>query len=1162
MGIKLQAGSKFSAGMKLSTSNAGWSMIVGAGYANNSITGADDRSGRIYLIKETGEQVLLSVNSGDYDAVGLGRWQSATNGDIIVVGHDTNDDQGNNAGAVYIFNSTGQLLYTHYDSTPASDEYFGRTMALSQDGSKIALRTYKPNYDGMIVLMDIDGSNRVEINNGPSGTGGWGGIGFQIGFTANKLIVNAKTGDGHSGVGEVYIYNLDGSLSNTITSPLSGDFKFGNSIAVDQQGSKFVVSSPLANGSEGVLYVYEETGTLLHTITSSGSSRLGYHLAYGSGKIVALDYSDDWSFHALRIWDEDGSNEIVKTKQVPTYQVAKYFTDSFVDLTVWSGALSIFGNTIAAGAVGYFQRQNSFDYFDVASNTDVADVDKNGAVYLYDLDGTNERKIVSNDPNIVSSTSYYMPNFGASIAGYQQAAPVMPYVAPAYDWTSATQPFNLSNGGGDSTGAVASNSTGFAQGHIYGPSEVVIYDNSGNVVHTITRPDNAEPYGSSGFGGYRSLLMNETHILIASKNYATNDGFNVGKAWLHDVTTGTLLHSFLPAGYAQNTGYDLTFGACIGLSEKYAAIGINAYADQPKIHQYDVSTGLLVREITPHAAVGTNQRWGHAVAISDSYVAAGVPSGSNHGYVEIFDASNGQFLRTINNPQASSLDYFGTTVKISGDYICIATPNEDSPTFGYDTGVVYVFNITDGSLLQTITPTIATGSFGKDISVSGKYLAISDYAHVPGRTTDYAGRAFVYDMTDGSLLYTANNPTPVDYDFMGQSVSISGGSLITVARNDGQNQAHVWTAPAAPATQLPYVAPPSAPSAPSAPTPNKILMYSTSNVWSATYNTIRGGLVMSDVDGSNSITLQTLTPQSSAGGDGKVVSIARSNSEIRIYDQTTGQLEQTFNDATVDSAMAAQINDSARSIAIGAGKIFINASEYYPNGLGAIIVVDLLDRNVPTYVITPVVSGTYSRIGTVGGGGLRFLEGRIYAGSEQWDATARGIHGFDVDGSNQTFIPTSHGLQSFVKFGDNWAASSGDYGVEILSSTGQVLHTANVSAQYGYSLETTLSGKLVVVDHTQFNSKVYIYDEGFTNQVVISGDQQANDDLWGDGTVVNRAGVAVFGNDILVSAKNADANGLTDCGAVYRYNDSGVLQNIVYGTVNQQKFGERIEVAY
>lgn len=64
--------------------------------------------------------------------------------------------------------------------------------------------------------------------------------------------------------------------------------------------------------------------------------------------------------------------------------------------------------------------------------------------------------------------------------------------------------------------------------------------------------------------------MNETHILIASKNYATNDGFSVGKAWLHDVTTGTLLHSFLPAGYAQNTGVDLAFGSCIGLSEQYA----------------------------------------------------------------------------------------------------------------------------------------------------------------------------------------------------------------------------------------------------------------------------------------------------------------------------------------------------------------------------------------------------------------------------------------------------------------------------------------------------------------------------------------------------------------------------------------------------------------
>jgi len=1139
MGIKLQAGSKFSAGMKLSTANAGWSMIVGADFSDGA--SGESNGGAVYLVKENGEQVDLVPSDQNIGSYGMLGKAVATNGDVIVIGHGHNDLQENNAGAVFVFDSSGQELYAHYDVTPVSGEGFGDAIALSQDGTRMAVRKSLPNYAGVVVLMDIDGSNKVEIT---YGTDFFGGLGYRFGFTANKFVI-ADTEHPAARAGEVYIYNLDGSLSSVVSSPASGDARFGENLAVDHSGSKFVVSAPYANGEAGAMYVYEEDGTLLHTITTSGSNRLGQHVAYGSGKIVTLDKKTNFSLK-LRIFDEDGSNEIVKTSTTEQYHF---------EITHWTGALSIFGNVIAAGASGYTQRgPHSNANYTMANNPNPGP-DVNGIVFLYDLDGTNERRIVPTDPNITNPNSFYMPQFGVGIAGYQQAAPVMPYVAPVYDWTSATQPLNLSNGGGDSTGAVASNSTGFAQGHMSSPSEVVVYDTSGNVVHTISGP-----VGASSFGGYRMLLMNETHILIASYNYAT-DGLNVGKAWLHDVTTGTLLHSFLPAGYAQNTGVDLAFGSCIGLSEKYAAIGINAYADQPKIHQYDVSTGLLVREITPHAPVGTNQRWGHGVAISDSYVAAGVPSGSNHGYVEIFDASNGQFLRTLNNPQPSSLDYFGTTVRISGDYICISTPNEDSPTFGYDTGVVYVFNITDGSLLQTITPTIATGSFGMDISVSGKYLAISDYAHVPGRTTDYPGRAFVYDMTDGSLLYTANNPTPVDYDFMGQSVSISGGSLITVARNDGQNQAHVWKAPLG-STQLPYVAPPSAPSAPSAPTPNKILMYSPDNLYNSAINNIRGGLVMSDFDGSNSITLQTLTPQSSAGGDGKVVSITRSNSQIRIYDQTTGQLEQTFNDATVDSAMAAQINESAMSIAIGAGKIFINAAEYYPNGLGAIIVVDLLDRNVPTYLITPVVSGTYSRIGTSGYGGLRFIEGRIYAGSAPWDATARGIHGFDVDGSNPTFIPTSYGTHSFVKYGDNWAASNGDDGVEILSSTGQVLHSVKVSPQFGYHLETTLSGKLVVVDHTQFNSKVYIYDEGLTNEVVISGDQQANDDLWGDGSVTNRAGVAVFGNDILVSAKNADANGLTNCGAVYRYNDSGVLQDIFYGTVNQQMLGQRIEVAY
>ena len=771
MGIKVQAGSKFSAGMKLSTPNAGWSMIVGADFAEGA--SGESYGGAVYLIKENGEQVDLvpsDPNIGSYNMLGTA---VATNGDLIVIGHGQNDLQENNAGAVFVFDSSGQELYAHYDVTPVSGEGFGKAIALSQDGTRMAVRKSLPNYAGVVVLMDIDGSNKVEIT---YGTDFFGGLGYRFGFTANKFVI-ADTEHPAARAGEVYIYNLDGSLSSVVSSPASGDARFGENLAVDHSGSKFVVSAPYANGEAGAMYVYEEDGTLLHTITTSGSSRLGQHVAYGSGKIVTLDKKTNFSLK-LRIFDEDGSNEIVKTSTTEQYHF---------EITHWTGALSIFGNVIAAGASGYTQRgPHSNANYTMANNPNPGP-DVNGIVFLYDLDGTNERRIVPTDPNITNPNSFYMPQFGAGIAGYQQAAP------------------------------------------------------------------------------------------------------------------------------------------------------------------------------------------------------------------------------------------------------------------------------------------------------------------------------------------------------------------------------------AAPATQLPYVAPPAPPSA---PTPNKILMYSTTNVWNASYNNIRGGLVMSDVDGSNPITLQTLTPQSSAGGEGKVVSITRSNSEIRIYDQTTGQLEQTFNDAILDSAMAAQINYTARDIAIGAGKIFINAYTYYPKGGAVIIVVDLLDRNVPTYLITPVVSGDWSRIGQQDYGGLRFIEGRIYAGSSPFDVAARGIHGFDVDGSNPTFIPTSNGTHSFVKYGDNWAWSNNDDGVKIVSSTGQVLHSKNLGQDYGTSLETTLSGKLVVVDHTQFNNKVYIYDEGFTNEVVISGDQQANDDLWGDGTVANRGGMAVFGDEILISAIRADANGLTDCGAVYRYNDSGVLQDIVYGTVANQLFGEVIEVAY
>ena len=197
-----------------------------------------------------------------------------------------------------------------------------------------------------------------------------------------------------------------------------------------------------------------------------------------------------------------------------------------------------------------------------------------------------------------------------------------------------------------------------------------------------------------------------------------------------------------------------------------------------------------------------------------------------------------------------------------------------------------------------------------------------------------------------------------------------------------------------------------APSTTSSTVANKIFMWSSDAAAIGAGRSDVGGVVMTDGDFSNPTTIQLDSPQMVVGGEGKVVTIAQLG-EIKVYDESTGQLEQTFNDSYLDSAKANGPSapwDSANDAVIGAGKIFISSPEQNPNGLGSIIVVDLLDRNVATYLITPSL-GNFSRLSSTGWGGLRFIDGRIYGHTSQWSSADQGIWHFTPDGSDEQFIP-------------------------------------------------------------------------------------------------------------------------------------------------------------
>lgn len=140
-----------------------------------------------------------------------------------------------------------------------------------------------------------------------------------------------------------------------------------------------------------------------------------------------------------------------------------------------------------------------------------------------------------------------------------------------------------------------------------------------------------------------------------------------------------------------------------------------------------------------------------------------------------------ELLYTLTNPNTgggtSTSDEFGATVRMTNNYIAVAAPNENT-----NSGYVYVYDASNGSLLYTLAnpntnTTNTNDAFGENkIDINGDRLIVGAKEEDSGAGTS-SGVAYVYDLTDGSLTYTLTNPNQSgteDFDQFGHSVAIDG----------------------------------------------------------------------------------------------------------------------------------------------------------------------------------------------------------------------------------------------------------------------------------------------------------------------------------------------------------------------------------------------------
>ena len=130
----------------------------------------------------------------------------------------------------------------------------------------------------------------------------------------------------------------------------------------------------------------------------------------------------------------------------------------------------------------------------------------------------------------------------------------------------------------------------------------------------------------------------------------------------------------------------------------------------------------------------------------------------------LFAGINPTLLFTLNNPDAygtSENDRFGISVALSGNYALVGAYLEDDAG-GSNSGKAYIFDVTTGSLLHTLNnpnayDTSANDNFGYAVALSGNYALVGAYLEDDAGGAD-SGKAYIFDVTTGNLLHTLNNP--------------------------------------------------------------------------------------------------------------------------------------------------------------------------------------------------------------------------------------------------------------------------------------------------------------------------------------------------------------------------------------------------------------------
>ena len=262
---------------------SGARILVGTG--DDDTAGADD-AGAVYMFDgdpaspTVGTLIHTFTKPGAEEDDYLG-YSIGTLGSNVLAGAKGDDTAGPDAGAVYLFDGDpmsptfGAVLQTFVNPTPAAGDNFGGYGAIGIAGNVAVSDTADDTAGdnaGAVYLFDTTTGTLLHTFLPPPR--GDDDFGYKIAAYGSQLIVAAP--DSMPDRGAIYLFDADpasptiGDILRTIVNPSTslGTEEFGSVIAID--GDRLLVGAPFTgNDWVGAAYLFDvTTGTLLRTFTS------------------------------------------------------------------------------------------------------------------------------------------------------------------------------------------------------------------------------------------------------------------------------------------------------------------------------------------------------------------------------------------------------------------------------------------------------------------------------------------------------------------------------------------------------------------------------------------------------------------------------------------------------------------------------------------------------------------------------------------------------------------------------------------------------------------------------------------------------------------------------------------------------------------------------